>query len=96
MIFTYEDKNLDLTKITRLYPAALVEVPNEDPAQVSLEWAELKADKINLIGYVLIFDFDPMGEPPVNRVELRFDTREQLDSVIFEVAQQLKFLKQKN
>ena len=40
MIYTYKNEEYDLTKVTRLYPAATVEVPGGDTAQVSLEWAE--------------------------------------------------------
>jgi hypothetical protein len=89
MIYVADGKEIDLMKITRLYPAALIHAAGES-ASVSLEWAELKADQITLEAYVLICDFDPVGEVPMNRVELRFDTKEELFAVMQEIAQKLR------
>ena len=77
MIYKSHGHELDLRKITRLYPAAQVDVHGEI-AQVSLEWAELNGDKVKLSKYVLVFDFDPLGEVVRNRVEIPFDTKEEL------------------
>ncbi len=85
MIYEYNNEKHDLSKVTRLYPAAVIEVPGGDSAQVSLEWADLKSDKITIAYYVLIFDFDPVGEPPVNRKTLQFNTKEDLFTVMREV-----------
>jgi len=85
MIYTYKNEEYDLTKVTRLYPAATVEVPGGETAQVSLEWADLKKDKIEIAYYVLVFDFDPVGEVPTNRKELKCDSKEELFSVMQEV-----------
>ncbi len=89
MIFVSNDQEIDLGKITRLYPAALINAGGES-ASVSLEWAELKANQITLEAYVLVCDFDPVGEIPLNRVELRFDTKEELFRVMQEIAMQVK------
>lgn len=89
MIFEANGKQIDLRKITRLYPAALISAGGES-ASVSLEWAELKAGQITLEAYVLMCDFDPVGEIPVNRVELRFDTKEELFRRMEEIAMHLK------
>ncbi len=85
MIYEYNNETYDLSKVTRLYPAAVIEVPGGDSAQVSLEWADLKKDKINIAYYVLVFDFDPVGEVPTNRKELKCDSKEDLFSVMQEV-----------
>ena len=85
MIYTYKNETYDLTKVTRLYPAATVNVPGGDSAQVSLEWADLKQDKISIAYFVLVFDFDPVGEVPVNRKELKCETKEELFAVMQEV-----------
>ena len=77
MIYKYKQYEIDLTKVTRLYPAALISAGGES-ASVSLEWAQMKEDKIVLEAYVLICDFDPAGEVPVNRIEIQFETKEQL------------------
>lgn len=85
MIYTYKNEEYDLSKVTRLYPAAVIEVPGGDSAQVSLEWAELKADKVETAHYVLVFDFDPVGEVPTNRRELVCENKEELFKVMQEV-----------
>jgi len=69
--------SLDLSKITRLYPAAIVEGAGAE-AQVSLEWAEMKQDEVRIAEYVLVFDFDPPGEVPVQRQILHFETKDGL------------------
>lgn len=89
MLLETSGVQIDLSKITRLYPAALIHAGGES-ASVSLEWAELKADQITLESYVLICDFDPVGEVPVNRIELRYDTKEELFDVMQEIALRLK------
>jgi hypothetical protein len=82
-------QKIDVDKITRIYPAALIHAGGES-ASVSLEWAELKADQISLETYLLVCDFDPVGEVPLNRIELRYDTKEELFRVMQEIAIRLK------
>ena len=89
MIFEVNGTEIDLKKITRMYPAVLIHAGGES-ASVSLEWAELKADKIKVEAYVLICDFDPVGELPVNRKELRYTTKEELFEVMQAISQKLK------
>ncbi len=83
--YAYDGGEIDLLKVTRLYPAALISAGGES-ASVSLEWAEMKKEQITLEAYVLICDFDPVGEVPVNRVEIRFDTKEELFSAMSEIS----------
>lgn len=78
-------QKINLSKVTRMYPAALISAGGER-ASVSLEWAELKADLITLEAYVLICDFDPIGEVPINRIELRFETKDELFASMEEIA----------
>lgn len=89
MMFDANGVKIDLLKITRLYPAALIHAAGES-ASVSLEWAELKADQISLEAYVLICDFDPVGEVPINRIELRYSTKDELFQVMQDIAQKLQ------
>lgn len=89
MMYRAQGKEIDLAKITRLYPAALVHSDGVS-ASVSLEWAEMKADKVSLEAYVLICDFDPVGEVPTNRIELRYETKEELLEAINEIAQRMQ------
>ncbi len=89
MIYNKQNREIDLSKITRLYPAVLVKLGKE-VAQVSLEWANSKADDIEILGFVLVFDIDPMHEIPENRIELNFDTIEELFAIMGEVADLLE------
>lgn len=74
MVYEAQGLALDLRKVTRLYPAAIVAGAGTE-GQVSLEWAELKKDEVEIAEYVLVFDFDPPGEVPSQRQLLRFKTR---------------------
>lgn len=89
MIYRHKEHEIDLSQITRLYPAVVVKAGGES-AQVSLEWANLKADQIEIEYFVLVFDIDPMHEVPVNRMELHFDTIEELFAIMNEVADLLE------
>ncbi|MHC3993894.1 hypothetical protein ACXWTF_03640 [Thiomicrolovo sp. ZZH C-3] len=84
MLYEAQGLQLDLSKITRLYPAAIVEGGGAE-AQVSLEWAELKKDEVKIAEYVLVFDFDPPGEVPAQRKLLHFETK----AALFETMQTL-------
>ncbi|MBD3798843.1 hypothetical protein [Sulfuricurvum sp.] len=87
-VFEADGKQIDLAKITRLYPAVLIHAGGES-ASVSLEWAEMKADQISIETYLLVCDFDPVGEVPVNRIELRYPTKEALLYDMQRIVQQL-------
>lgn len=85
MIYKAQDHTIDLTKITRLYPAARVEAAGE-VAHVSLEWADLKKDEVPISAFILVFDFDPLGEVPDDRIELVFESKDELIIAMKEVA----------
>lgn len=84
-LYRYKEIEVDLEGVTRLYPAVMINAGGES-ASVSLEWAELKKEVITLECYVLICDFDPVGEAPVNRVELKFETKEELFTAMQDVS----------
>ncbi|MDD4855380.1 MAG: hypothetical protein PHQ22_05735 [Sulfuricurvum sp.] len=85
MIYRHQQYEIDLTKVTRLYPAALISVGGER-ASVSLEWADMKKEQIIFEAYVLICDFDPVGEVPMNRIEVQFETKEELFGAMNDIA----------
>ncbi|MFZ2890902.1 hypothetical protein [Sulfuricurvum sp.] len=85
--FEAGDKKIDLTKLTRLYPAVVIHAAGES-ASVSLEWAEMKADHIQIETYILVCDFDPIGSPPLNRIELCYSTKEALFLAMQEIREQ--------
>ncbi|MDY0123124.1 hypothetical protein [Sulfurimonas sp.] len=86
MIYKSSAGDLDLSKITRLYPAVVVDL-NGEVAEMSLEWAELYGDKVKLNSYVLVFDFTPANEEKKNRTILEFKTKDELMSAMQEVSQ---------
>jgi len=88
-LYVYDGGEIDLSLVTRLYPAALISAGGES-ASVSLEWADMKKEQVILEAYVLICDYDPVGDVPVNRVEIRFETKEELFSAMNDIASLVK------
>jgi len=86
MIYKTQIGDLDLGKLTRLYPAAVVETQGQ-VAEMSPEWIDLYSDKVKLLKYVLVFDFTPLNEETKDRKTLEFATREELVVAMTEVAQ---------
>ncbi|MEA2111858.1 MAG: hypothetical protein U9P71_07405 [Campylobacterota bacterium] len=89
MTYKAQGYEIDLSKTTRLYPAVTINAGGET-AQVSLEWAELKHDVIEVVSYVLVFDVDPLEEVPKNRIELNFKSRDALIEAMQEVSDIIK------
>ena len=85
MIYESKEGALDLEKVTRLYPAAVVDMQGE-VAEMSLEWTELYGEKVKILHYVLVFDFTPLHEDVKERTTLVFESREALMQEIQEVA----------
>ncbi len=86
MIYKSKEGDLDLSKITRLYPAVVVDLHGE-VAEMSLEWEELYGEKVKLLSYILVFDFTKPSEDLKNRTILKFNTKEELIDTMSEVAQ---------
>ncbi|MCW8894275.1 MAG: hypothetical protein OQK48_03490 [Sulfurimonas sp.] len=89
MIYKSSIGDIDLSKLTRLYPAAVVEV-NGETAEMSLEWTDMNADKVNVISFVLVFDFTSPKEEVRDKKELHFETKDELITTMTEVAQFFK------
>jgi len=85
MTYKSSEGDLDLDKITRLYPAVVVDMQGE-VAEMSLEWEELYGDKVKIVHYVLVFDFTPLHEDVKDRTTLVFETKEALLEEIQKVA----------
>ena len=79
MIYKSKEGDLDLNKLTRLYPAVVVDMQGEK-AEMSLEWEELYGDKVTIVHYVLVFDFTPLNEDVKDRTTLVFKTKDELVS----------------
>ncbi|EDZ61646.1 hypothetical protein SMGD1_2309 [Sulfurimonas gotlandica GD1] len=86
MIYKSKIGDIDLAKLTRLYPAAVVEMQGE-VAEMSLEWIEMNEDKVNLKEYILVFDFTPLKEEVKDKKVLHFETKDELIQTMTEVAQ---------
>jgi hypothetical protein len=86
MIYKSKIGNIDLSKVTRLYPAAVVDAHGE-VAEMSLEWADMNGEKVKITAFVLVFDFTPLQEQLRDKKELRFETKEELIETMQEVAQ---------
>jgi len=85
MIYKSSEGDLDLSKITRLYPAVVVDMQGE-VAEMSLEWEELYGDKVKIVHWVLVFDFTPLHEDVKERTTLVFATKAELIEEIQKVA----------
>ena len=88
MIYNSKIGEIDLEKVTRLYPAGVVNIDGE-VAEMSLQWCEMNEDKVNITHYVLVFDFTLANEKIRNKKELKFDTLNELMQTMKEVS---KFL----
>ncbi|MDD5156567.1 hypothetical protein [Sulfurimonas sp.] len=86
MIYKSKIGDIDLSKLTRLYPAAVVNVDGEI-AEMSLEWADMNEDKVNITSFVLVFDFTLPKEKVRDKKELHFQTKDELILAIQEVSQ---------
>ena len=86
MIYKSKEGDLDLSKVTRLYPAVVVDMQGE-VAEMSLEWIDLYGDKVKTLHYVLVFDFTPLNEDVKERTVLTFERREDLIEEMQRVAQ---------
>ena len=85
MIYESKEGPLNLDKITRLYPAVVVEMQGE-MAEMSLEWMEMNEGKVNIVHYVLVFDFSPLNEDVKERTTLVYETKDELMAEIQKVA----------
>lgn len=90
MIYKSVQGDLDLSKITRLYPAVVVDMQGE-VAEMSLEWLDTNSEvienaKVKIVHYVLVFDFAPLNEDVRDRTTLIFENREDLIEEIQVVA----------
>jgi len=86
LIYKSKEGDLDLSKVTRLYPAVVVDMQGE-VAEMSLEWIDLYGDKVKTLHYVLVFDFTPLNEDVKERTVLTFERREDLIEEMQRVAQ---------
>jgi len=85
MIYKSSIGDIDLGKLTRLYPAAVVDMHGEI-GEMSLEWADMNGDKVKVTSYILVFDFTPLKEERRDRKVLSFETKDELITAMKEVS----------
>ena len=86
MIYKYNNEEISLENLTRLYGAVVIDMQGE-VAEMSLEWYDLYGDKVKLLHYVLVFDYTPPGEQVRDKKVLEFATQDELINTMQEVAQ---------
>lgn len=84
-IYKSKDGDIDLTNLTRLYPASVVDLDG-DVSEMSLEWTDMNGDKVKILRYVLVFDFTPHGQEEKIKTIINFDTKEELIDELQKVA----------
>ena len=85
MIYESQGFKINLEYLTRLYPAAVVKMGDEE-THVSLEWADLKESVVSIVSYILVFDVDPLGKTLDHRIILYYNNRQELEDAMKEVA----------
>ena len=87
MIITIEDKHFDRSKITQLYPAALVKTGyNDETTPMSLEWLDIESKgKVEVDGFGI---FVHLGEE--EKYSFIYESGEKLDEAIGKLAKQLQ------
>jgi len=85
MIYNSKIGNIDLSKLTRLYPAAVIRMYGET-VEMSLEWMDMNKEKVEFLHYVLVFDFTPIGSDIRDKKILEFDDKNDLINEMQEVA----------
>lgn len=86
MIFKYNNEEIRLDNLVRLYGAVVIDMQGE-VAEMSLEWFDLYGEKVKLLHYALVFDYTPPGENVRDKKVLEFATKEELIETMQEVAQ---------
>lgn len=86
MTYKSKDGDINLSKITRLYPAAVIDMQGE-VAEMSLEWIEDNENKVKLLHFVLVFDFTLRDAKERDRKILVFKTKDELFECMREVSQ---------
>jgi len=87
MMITINEETFDPTDITQLYPAAVIKTGNGDETtQVSLQWVDKEGKgKVELVGYGI---FIHLGKDDIRT--FMYDTREEMDTVAGNIAEQIK------
>ncbi|WP_200762112.1 hypothetical protein [Nitrosophilus alvini] len=84
MKIVIKDKSIDVSEISRVYPAALVKTEEGEISPISLEWAESHIDSVEISGFSLIFYFKSESKPTLDIRYENFDEMVHDMELIFE------------
>jgi hypothetical protein len=86
MIIKIENKDINLSNIKQLYPAAIVKTGYEDETtQVSLEWLEIEAKgKVEVVGFQIFVELKDS-----EKFSFFYDTKKQLFDSISKISKQI-------
>jgi len=94
MIYKIQNETLDLSNLTNIYPASVVEFDG-DISEMSLEWTEINEGKVEILRYILVFDFTPpkeetpQGDDKKIKIIINFDTKNELMQEMIKVSKLL-------
>jgi hypothetical protein len=77
MVYKSSKLELDLSELKNIYPAAVVKL-DEDIAEMSLEWSDANYDKVEILKYILVFDFTPKDHEKKIKTILEFENKDEL------------------
>lgn len=73
MVIEIENKTINTEQIVRLYTAVVINLPDGDTAEVSLKWAEMKHEEIDIKGFIIVFDLGQLNENTRNKESFFYD-----------------------
>lgn len=84
MNIEFQGETIDVDKVIRIYPAVQIRLPEDETAQVSIEWAEAKFDQLDIDGFVLCFDFGDIAPKERLKKEFFYPTFDALEQSLIE------------
>jgi len=77
----FYNKEIELSRVFRIYPAVLIEYQNEQ-TEMSLEWIEQNSEKVKIITFLLVFDYD---KNRTEQIKIEFENQKDLIQAINEI-----------
>jgi len=82
----FYNKEIDISRVFRIYPAVLIEYQNEQ-TEMSLEWIEQNSEKVKVITFLLVFDYD---KNRTEQVKIEFENQKDVIKAINEIYEIIK------
>lgn len=84
MVVEFDGKSIDLENVAKIYPAAIVKDPYGGNSPISLEWAKINQEKVEIIGFKLFF------QSKEGKTDIFYATRRELDQAMARLAELLQ------